>query len=242
MQCLDMAIRIGSKYALLAGGGYVLLYVVLKQPLLQRKIQQRIPSLKEHWHDLAHSAQTILILGVLGHLLTIAQPFSKVYTDVSAHGWAYLLLTFSLMFLFHDTYFYWVHRLAHHPKLFKLFHVVHHRAANPTPLSAYTVHALEAVVQFGVIPILAFAIPIQREALILYMTLHFIHDVYGHSGYELFPRGFNTHWLGRWINTSTAHNMHHKNFRGNYSLYFLIWDRLMGTLSDKHDAMFERIN
>lgn len=34
----------------------------------------------------------------------------------------------------------------------------------------------------------------------------------------------------RWINTATAHDAHHAKGRYNYGYYFLVWDRLMGTL------------
>jgi sterol desaturase/sphingolipid hydroxylase (fatty acid hydroxylase superfamily) len=65
--------------------------------------------------------------------------------------------------------------------------------------------------------------------------------VYGHLGWELYPKGFNHTWVGRWINTSVAHNQHHKYFTGNYGLYFLFWDRWMGTLRSEYDTSFEEV-
>ena len=38
---------------------------------------------------------------------------------------------------------------------------------------------------------------------------------------------------------TTAHNLHHKRFDGNYGLYFLIWDRWMGTVREDYDSTFE---
>jgi len=35
--------------------------------------------------------------------------------------------------------------------------------------------------------------------------------------------------------------MHHQYFRGNYGLYFTIWDRIMGTLNKNYDNTFEEI-
>jgi sterol desaturase/sphingolipid hydroxylase (fatty acid hydroxylase superfamily) len=43
------------------------------------------------------------------------------------------------------------------------------------------------------------------------------------------------------MNTSIAHNMHHRYFKGNYGLYFLVWDRLIGTLNENYDKAFEEI-
>jgi lathosterol oxidase len=60
-------------------------------------------------------------------------------------------------------------------------------------------------------------------------------------GFELFPSGFTTNKLTRWHNTSTHHNMHHKYFSCNYSLYFNVWDRLMGTNHAKYEETFEEV-
>jgi sterol desaturase/sphingolipid hydroxylase (fatty acid hydroxylase superfamily) len=70
------------------------------------------------------------------------------------------------------------------------------------------------------------------------MTLY---NVYGHLGFEIYPKGLNKHWLGRWMNTSVNHNMHHQFFKGNYGLYFTFWDRVMNTLDKDYENNFERI-
>ena len=62
-----------------------------------------------------------------------------------------------------------------------------------------------------------------------------------HLGFEIYPKGFHKHWLGKWINTSVAHNLHHKKFDGNYGLYLLFWDRIMGTLRKDYDDTFESV-
>ena len=71
-------------------------------------------------------------------------------------------------------------------------------------------------------------------------------NVYGHLGYELFPRKTYTHALGRWLNSSVYHNLHHERFHGNYGLYFTFWDRLCGTLrtdsADKIEEVHQRIS
>jgi len=35
--------------------------------------------------------------------------------------------------------------------------------------------------------------------------------------------------------------MNHQYFKGNYGLYFTIWDRLMGTMNKNYDKSFEEI-
>ena len=68
-----------------------------------------------------------------------------------------------------------------------------------------------------------------------------VYNVYGHLGYELYPKGFSRHWLGKWINTSVSHNQHHQYFKGNYSLYFTFWDRWMGTMRPDYEQRFEEL-
>jgi sterol desaturase/sphingolipid hydroxylase (fatty acid hydroxylase superfamily) len=68
-----------------------------------------------------------------------------------------------------------------------------------------------------------------------------LYNVYGHLGFEIYPKGLNKHWLGRWINTSVNHNMHHQFFKGNYGLYFTFWDKVMNTLNKDYDDHFERV-
>ena len=47
--------------------------------------------------------------------------------------------------------------------------------------------------------------------------------------------------LRKWINTSVNHNLHHQYFKGNYGLYFLFWDRMMGTIRSDYDERFEEV-
>ena len=53
------------------------------------------------------------------------------------------------------------------------------------------------------------------------------------------PKGFHKTWIGRWVITSVSHNLHHKRFTGNFGLYFLFWDRAMGTMREDYDRMYE---
>jgi lathosterol oxidase len=68
-----------------------------------------------------------------------------------------------------------------------------------------------------------------------------VYNIYGHLGYELYPKGFNKHFIGRWVNTSINHNQHHQYFKGNYGLYFLFWDRMLGTIRADYDEKFEEV-
>jgi len=167
--------------------------------------------------------------------------YTKIYTDFSAYGWAYFIFTTVLFIFVHDAYFYFTHRAMHHPKVFKYVHKVHHMSNNPTPWAAFSFHPLEAIVEFGIIPIMVFLVPLHPAAILIFAVYMVTLNVMGHLGFEIFPRGFTQHKLLGWHNTSTHHNMHHKYVNCNYSLYFNIWDRLMNTNHAKYHTVFDEV-
>lgn len=152
------------------------------------------------------------------------------YGTIAEFGIGFYILGFVWMFFLHDTWFYWMHRAMHHPRLFKYVHLVHHKSTNPSPWTAYAFHPLEAVGEAMIIPLIAFTVPVHQSGIVFFMLFQIIYNVYGHLGYELFPKRFLKTRAGSLINTSTAHNGHHKYFAGNYGLYTLLWDKWMGTL------------
>ena len=126
------------------------------------------------------------------------------------------------------------------PRLFRRLHRTHHLSTNPTPWAAYSFGTAEAFVQAGIGPLLVFTIPMHAAAFLIFMTWQIVFNVLGHCGYEIFPRWFLRTWAGRLLNTPTHHALHHEKVRGNYGLYFNVWDRLAGTNHPDYEPRFER--
>ncbi len=141
----------------------------------------------------------------------------------------------------HDTYFYWTHRLIHHPKLFRLFHSVHHESHNPSPWAAYCVSPGEAVIQAGIIPLVALTLPIHPVAFGLFWFLQVTIAVAGHTGYEFHAKWLMDSWLGKFFSTPTNHIQHHDSFKGNFGLYFNLWDRWMGTNHPDYEKRYREV-
>jgi lathosterol oxidase len=236
--------QIGSRYFIVAGLFFLLFYVLLYKKISYRKIQQRLPKQQDYLREVGYSVLTIFIFALVPltilHVPAVAK-HTTLYTRIEGHGLAYFFLAFPLMFVLHDTYFYWTHRAMHHKKLFRIMHLVHHKSVNPSPWAAYAFHPLEAVVEAGIFAVFLFTIPVHPLHLLLFFFLMIVYNVYGHLGYELYPAGFSRHWLGKWINTSVNHNQHHQYFKGNYGLYFTFWDRMMGTIRPDYDQRFEEV-
>ncbi|NDC77120.1 MAG: fatty acid hydroxylase family protein [Chitinophagia bacterium] len=241
---LNIAQKVGSRYFIVAGIAFLICYVILRSAITSRKIQQRFPKGTDYLREIGYSIFTIAIFGTVPLLLIknpVVRPHTTLYTDIAEYGWAWFLLAFPVMTLMHDTYFYWTHRLMHHPALFRWFHLVHHRSTNPSPWAAYAFHPLEAVVEVGIFAVFLFTIPIHPLHFALFFLFSIMYNVYGHLGWELYPKGFSRHPVGRWVNTSVNHNQHHQHFKGNYGLYFLFWDRWMGTIREDYEDRFEQV-
>ena len=228
-------------YLRFAAGAFFIFYVLLKKPMWFRKVQKKMPKLTDYGRDFMYSMITVTIFATMA--LTVfyfLKDYTQTYSNFNEYGWGYYIFTWIMMFLIHDTYFYWMHRMMHHPTLFKYIHLVHHKSTNPSPWTAYAFHPLEAVLEVLILPILAFSFPIHAPAIGLFFLFQIMYNVYGHLGFELFPAGFHKTWIGRYINTSVAHNLHHDKFHGNFGLYFLFWDRWMGTIRKDYDITYER--
>ncbi len=141
----------------------------------------------------------------------------------------------------HDTYFYWMHRLLHHPKLFKYTHLVHHKSVNPSPWASYSFHFFEAITEGAILLVIVMIIPMHGISIGLFVLIGFMINVYGHLGYEVTPKWFRNSFLFEISNTSTYHNLHHSKFKGNYSLYFRFWDKVMGTENPDYVKEYDRI-
>ena len=244
---LLVPVLIFARYAVLCGLLFIIFYGWKRREWLFRKIQQRFPGDRDFRREIGYSFLSACIFGVVAWLClgTSLREMTRFYTDIGQHGRWWLVASVPLALLIHDTYFYWMHRLMHHPRVYRRGHLIHHKSVNPSPWAAYAFHPLEAVLEAGIIPVLLLALPLHPVSFFSWITLMLWFNVYGHLGYEIFPKSVYSHPLGRWLNTSIYHNQHHERFTGNYSLYFTLWDRLMGTLrtdsAAKVDAVHEQI-
>lgn len=233
----------GVRYFVFAGLGWLLGYVWFRRRWFHRKIIARFPESPDVRRELFHSVKTLFIFGLTGTATHIAikHGFGQMYFKIDAYGWGWYFASIALAIMLHDTYFYWTHRLMHHRRLFKIFHRTHHVSTNPTPWASYAFSVPEAIVQAGIFPLTVLLIPIHPGAFLIFMTWQITFNVIGHTGYEFYPRRLMDSWLGSVLNTPTNHAMHHEHFRGNYGLYFNVWDRVMRTNHEDYERRFREV-
>ena len=231
------------RYIIFAGVPFLLFYYIRRKEWFHRKIQQKFPKKSQVQDEIRYSVQTFLIFATIkmGLIWLVVNDYTAAYFNISDYPMWYLPLSFIVLIFIHDTWFYWAHRAMHLPKLFKPMHRVHHLSTNPTPWASFSFQASEAVAEFiWMVPVVIF-MPLNVVVLLLFILWMIVFNVLGHSGYEIYPRNFLKTPFGKFFNTPTHHNMHHKLFKGNYGLYFNVWDRLMGTNFPQYDAVFEEV-
>ena len=129
------------------------------------KIQQKYPQQKQIWTEIGYSVLTFAVFASVIVLIRLAVTHdifaTRVYRHLSDHTIPYYIATTVFIIFFHDTYFYWMHRLIHHPFLYERVHAVHHLSKDPTPWAAFSFHPSEAVLEILFVPFLIFTIPLQ---------------------------------------------------------------------------------
>jgi lathosterol oxidase len=240
---LGITAEVGVRYLLFAGIAWLLGYVLFRQRWAHRKIILRPPQGSDIRRELSFSLLTVCIFGLIGTatLVANAHGWGQMYWKPAERGWPWFWLSIVVAIVIHDTYFYWTHRLMHHPRIFRWMHRVHHESTNPSPWTSYSFAPAEAVVQAGIFPVVTLLIPIHPLAFGFFMLWQITFNVLGHTGYEYHPKGFVKSRWGWWLNTPTNHIQHHEKFRGNYGLYFNYWDRLMGTNHPDYEDRFQQV-
>lgn len=230
-------------YGLFAGAVWLAFYVLFRAAARPRKIIPKMPAPGQLGWEVAYSVRSIAVFGLVAGAVSFAARAGvppRLYRHVADHGWGWYAASLVVAVVLHDTYFYWTHRLLHHPAVFRRVHRVHHRSTNPTPWAAYSFSVAEAGVQAGIGPLLVFAVPMHPTAFLAFMTWQLAFNVLGHCGYEIFPAWFLRTWAGRLLNTPTHHALHHEKVGANFGLYFNVWDRLMGTNHPDYGPRFAR--
>ncbi|MFZ4070311.1 MAG: sterol desaturase family protein [Caulobacterales bacterium] len=135
------ALRVDTiRYVMFSIPVWFVLWVVLAPLLKGRKIRPDSPKPAQLVSEFAHSLRSIAVFSTVS-LATFAAATAGWFDGpkiAATWGPAWYWVCLVLMIVAHDAYFYWTHRLIHHPKLFRAFHRRHHKSHNPSPFTAYS--------------------------------------------------------------------------------------------------------
>ncbi len=230
-----------TRYAIGSITIFLLFWVLLKPLISHRKIRPATPKLKQFQRELLNSFRTVIVFVSLDIIVfdLISNGGFKVYFEIADYGLSWFVASIMIAIVLHDTYFYWVHRAMHHPKLFKAFHLTHHRSNNPTPFTAYSFSIAEAAIEYAYTPLLLMLLPMHPTAIAILLFIMIFKNAIGHCGYEIHPAGSTRHPILKHLTTVTHHDMHHRKAGGNYGFYFTWWDKWMGTEFKDYEAQFD---
>lgn len=219
------------RYFLVAGGMYLCFYSPISQAFRHHTLQQRHPDQRAMQHDIQLSILSagIFALAAAFIMSEYSRGTVRLYSHAQDYGLWYLGVSYGLVLVLQDAYFYFTHRLFHHPLLFRWLHRGHHRSRYPTPWTSFAFDPLEAVVQSLFLVAIVFVIPLHFVTLIAVLTTMTIWAVLNHLGLDRLPLSFPHHWLGRWFIGPAHHSLHHLKYTVHYGLYFTFWDKLLGT-------------
>jgi sterol desaturase/sphingolipid hydroxylase (fatty acid hydroxylase superfamily) len=232
-----------TRYIIAAPLTWLVLCVLLAPLLAHRKIRPERPPALQHVVELLCSIRSVAVFSTVS-LMTLGLERAGLLWGPEIRmggGIAWIAVSFVLTVVAHDAWFYWSHRLMHHPRLFRHFHRRHHRSHNPTPFTAYSFDVGEAAVMASFTVIWLLLVPIAWPAFGLFMLHQIARNVIGHSGYELFPARRDGRPMFDWMTTVTHHDLHHAQAGWNYGLYFTWWDRWMGTEHPQYHARFAAV-
>ena len=232
-----------ARYLIAASATFAIVWLLRRTALKGRKIQAREATAADMRREFAQTVQSVLVY-VIGICLLLWGREAGVFYDVLgvSFGLGIDLLILAAIIIAHDAYFYWTHRMMHHPRLFRWFHRAHHRSITPTPWAAYSFAIPEAAVAFAFVPLWQFFVPTPGWVMFTWLNFQIIRNAMGHAGFEFLPRWWLDLPLTRWINTTVHHDLHHNGgFNTNYGLYFTWWDKWMGTEHPRYDERFREV-
>ena len=234
-----------SRY-LIAAGALTVLLLIFRGFAERRRIQQgRRATRADYTRELLSSMRTVVVYAVVTLAILVGRETGVILLSIKDAPLWTIAWQFVLIVIAHDAWFYWAHRAMHSKRLFRATHLHHHKSRTPTPWTAYSFTATEAVIEVAFVPIFLLitsrlGIAYAGFAILFFIWHQMIRNVMAHAGSELFPAGWVDNPWTDWIATTTHHDLHHSSGH-NFGFYFTFWDRWMGTEHPRYREAFREV-
>jgi lathosterol oxidase len=238
---LLMFLIVAGRYFLIAGLFHIWFNKLKKDKWTKRSLSKKTIDKKQFYTEVKWSLLTSVIFAVAGSLTACLwqKGYTRLYINCNEYPLWYLPVSLLISMLVHETYYYWLHRWMHRPKVFRLLHKVHHDSNTTSAWTAFSFHPLEGLLQAVILPLTVIILPMNVYVLLFQLTIMTFSSVINHLEIETYPANFYRHFLGKWIIGATHHSLHHKQFKYNFGLYFTFWDKWKNTESHKFASLFE---
>ena len=226
------------RYFVAAGFFYYYFYVKSYHKYSDRKLSKRKANKKQLKQEIIWSIKSSAIFALVGaatYWLWL-RGYTAIYLEIDQFGYWYIPVSLVIILLIHETYYYWVHRWMHHPKVFRVVHKVHHDSRIPTPWTAFSFHPWESLIEAVILPLILIFLPVNIYVLGFYLLVMTVSSVVNHLDIEIYPLWFQKSKFGKLFIGATHHHHHHAEYMTNYGLYFTFWDKIMETESRRMES------
>lgn len=226
-------IAILFRYFVAAGVFFYYYYILKEEKFRKRRLSKRGWRKNQLRKEMVWSMWSSAIFAFFGALMYLLwqEGYTAIYVDITQYGYGYLPVSLGIILFLHETYYYWIHRWMHHPKIFRKVHKVHHDSLTPTPWTAFSFHPWESLLEALILPAILLFLPVHISVLGFYLLLMTLSSVINHLDIEIYPGWLQRSFIGKLFIGATHHHYHHSEFKTNYGLYFTFWDKWMGTES-----------
>jgi sterol desaturase/sphingolipid hydroxylase (fatty acid hydroxylase superfamily) len=136
---------------------YLIFWVIFGQKLSTRKIQL---SKRAGWVQIKGEIGATLLSFIGGTTFSILLislkdgGLTKFYVEAGKYGLWYEFFMIFIMLVISDTWFYWSHRVMHHPSIYKYVHALHHKSLDVNPYTSSSFHVIESLwLTFWLLPL-----------------------------------------------------------------------------------------
>ncbi len=224
------------RYLLIVGSIFSVFWIFLRTWTEKRKVSEKRFTRADIWREIRASFWFVCAISVPVAFFAMPENrhLTRLYFDLREYPLWWPPLSFLILLVGQDAYFYWTHRMMHSSKwLYQTMHSVHHRSLYPSAFATFAMHPTEALVASGFNFAMALVIPLHFGTFMFYQLVQLLLNIYGHLGADVLPQSWKQRPVLRHLNRTAAHAGHHRYFRVNYGLYFTFWDRWMGTYDDR---------
>lgn len=219
------------RHIVFSGSYYLLLFRVFRSHLSGRILVKDRPRPEQIKRELLLSVYSALIFALIA--LGVIVLWQKGWTGIYNHPYElplwYIPLSVLAFLFVQDTYYYWLHRWMHSSGKIRSYHLEHHRSVETTVFTSFSFHPVESLLQAIIIPVIFLLLPMHITAVLTVLSIMTFSSVINHAGVEVYSNSPVIRNIKKFIIGATHHDVHHKNARKNFGLYFTFWDRLMRT-------------
>lgn len=239
--CFLIFFIVTSRYFLLSGLFHVYFYIWKHKEWEKRKINKKAYPPKQFQTEVYWSTLTAAIFSVIGALSAIVwqKGYTVIYLNINDYPIWWIPISILLSMFIHETYYYWLHRWMHHPKIYKYVHQVHHDSKITSAWTAFSFHPIEGLLEALIMPVIVMIVPMHIYAVITHLTIMTLTAAINHLDIEIYPRNVFGNLLGKHVIGATHHSHHHKFYRYNFGLYFTFWDKWGKTESPNFERDFK---